>query len=62
MVTAAQQVASWSRKAREAISARDEWIRTMRAEGASLRAIGELADLSHTAIAKICVNMVDSSL
>lgn len=49
----AKDVASWSRKAREATLRRDEAIRAMRAEGATLRAIAEAAGLTHTAIAKI---------
>lgn len=51
---AAQNVALWSRKAREATERRDEEIRKMRASGYSLRQIADLADLSHTAIANIC--------
>lgn len=46
-------LASWAKKAREATARRDEAIRQMHAEGASLRAIGEAAGLSHTAVAKI---------
>lgn len=49
----AKDVASWSRKAREATLRRDQEIRRMRAEGATLRAIAEAAGLTHTAIAKI---------
>lgn len=49
----AKEVASWARKAREATKRRDEAIRAMRAEGATLRAIAEAASLSHTAVAKI---------
>ena len=52
-MTLAQQVASWAKKAREATTRRDEAIRQMHDEGASLRAIAEAASLSHTAIAKI---------
>lgn len=52
-MAAQQQVASWAKKAREATTARDEAIRAMRDEGASLRAIAEAARLSHTAIANI---------
>lgn len=48
-----KEVASWARKAREATLRRDEAIRVMHAEGATLRAIGEAAGLSHTAIRKI---------
>lgn len=49
----AKEVASWARKAREATARRDQAIRRMRDQGASLRAIAEAASLSHTAIAKI---------
>lgn len=49
----AKDVASWSRKAREATLRRDQEIRRMRDEGATLRAIAEAAELTHTAIAKI---------
>ena len=52
-MTPEQQVASWARKAREATERRDAAIQTMRDEGASLRAIADAAQLSHTAIAKI---------
>lgn len=40
------QIAKW-------IAKRDKLIRAARAEGQPLRAIGEAAGLSHTAIAKI---------
>jgi hypothetical protein len=56
MTAAGRNVASWAKKAREATAARDRWIRTMRDEGASLRAIGKAADLSHTAVGKILRN------
>lgn len=49
----AAKVALWSRKAKEATIRRDEEIRQMRAEGATLRAIATAAELSHAAIAKI---------
>lgn len=48
-----QQLASQARKAREATLRRDELIRQMKTEGASLRTIAEAAGLTHTAIAKI---------
>lgn len=48
-----QQLASWARKAREATARRDELIRAMRAEGATLRAIADSAGLTHPAIVKI---------
>jgi hypothetical protein len=57
----AKEVASWSRKAREATLRRDEAIRAMRAEGATLRAIAESAGLTHTAIAKILSREADAS-
>ncbi len=46
--------AEWAKKARFATARRDALIREMRAEGASLRAIGAAVGLSHTAVAKIC--------
>jgi len=49
----AKEVASWAKKAREATARWDEEIRRMRSEGATLRAIAEAANLSHTAVAKI---------
>jgi hypothetical protein len=49
----AVQVALWARKAREATARRDEAIRAMRDTGVPLRAIGDAAGLSHSAIAKI---------
>jgi len=52
-VTAAQQVASWATKARDATKKRDDAIRQMRAEGASLRAIAAAAGLTHPGVAKI---------
>lgn len=51
--TTAQQLASQARKAREALLRRDNLIRQMRDEGATLRAIGEAAGLSHMGIRKI---------
>jgi DNA invertase Pin-like site-specific DNA recombinase len=50
---AADKVAHWSRVAREALARRDGAIRTMRAEGHSLREIAQAAGLSHTAVRKI---------
>jgi DNA invertase Pin-like site-specific DNA recombinase len=52
-VTTAQEVASQARKAREATLRRDELIRQMRAEGASLRTIALAAGLTHPAVVKI---------
>lgn len=51
--TWAQKVEHFANEARAWTSMRDEAIRQMRAEGASLRAIAEAAGLTHTAIAKI---------
>lgn len=45
--------ASWAGRAREATIHRDESIRDMRDEGASLRRIAEVTGLSHSAVAKI---------
>lgn len=52
-MSAGQQVRSWAVKAQHATARRDEAIRQMRDEGATLRAIAEAANLSHTAVAKI---------
>jgi lambda repressor-like predicted transcriptional regulator len=52
-VTTAQQVASWAKKAREATAKRDEAIRQMREEGATLRAIAAAAGLTHSGVAKV---------
>lgn len=49
----AKEVASWAKRAREATAQRDQAIRRMRDEGATLRAIAESAGLTHTAVAKI---------
>jgi DNA invertase Pin-like site-specific DNA recombinase len=51
--TLAQQLATQSRRIREATARRDELIREMRAEGYPLRTIAEAAGLSHQAIMKI---------
>jgi hypothetical protein len=48
-----QKVEKFADEARAWTSMRDEAIRQMRAEGASLRDIAKLAKLSHGAIAKI---------
>lgn len=50
---AARKVATEAAKVRKATTDRDKAIVAMSAEGASLREIGEVAELSHTAIAKI---------
>ena len=51
--TAAQQLRSCADRLEQAHADRDYWVRQMRAEGASLRAIAETALLSHAAVAKI---------
>ena len=53
MSSTAQLLASQSKRAREATARRDQLIREMRAEGATLRAIAAEAGLTHTAVAKI---------
>lgn len=50
----AAYVARWARKEQEALRKRDEGIRRMRAEGATLREIAKVAGLTHGAIANIC--------
>lgn len=50
---AARRVAAEAAKVRKATTNRDKAIVAMSADGASLREIGEIAELSHTAIAKI---------
>jgi len=52
-MTAAQRVAAWAGKARVATAMRDEAIRQMSAEGASLRAVGVAAGLTHAGVARI---------
>ena len=52
-MTAARRVATWAGKARVATAKRDEAIRQMAAEGASLRAVGAAAGLTHAGVAKI---------
>jgi hypothetical protein len=52
-VTAAQEVSTWAKKARDAASRRDAAIHRMRDEGSTLRSIAEAAGLTHTAVAKI---------
>lgn len=52
-MTTAQELASQAKRAREATARRDELVRQMRAEGASLRTIASAAGLSHMAISKI---------
>ena len=49
----AERVRTWATKVREATERRDEAIREMRDEGASLREIAAVASLSHTTIANI---------
>lgn len=52
-MTTAQNLSSQAKKAREATARRDQLIRAMRDEGSTLRAIAEVAGLTHTAVAKI---------
>lgn len=52
-MTTAQAVSTWARKAREATERRDDAIRRMRDEGASLRVIAEAAGLTHAGIARV---------
>lgn len=49
----ADDVARWAKKAREAIEKRDDAIRAMREEGATLREIAAAAGLTHAGVAKI---------
>jgi len=49
-------VMTWASKARQATAKRDAAIHQMRAEGASLRDIGDAAGLSHSAVAKILLH------
>jgi hypothetical protein len=60
MTPAARKVAAEAAKVRKATADRDKAIFAMSAEGASLREIGELAGLSHTAIAKILARRAGS--
>jgi hypothetical protein len=53
VLTPAQRLAAWTHTAEQAIECRDLAIVDMHAEGASLRAIAEIAHLSHTQIANI---------
>lgn len=39
---------------RSAVASRDQAIRDLRADGATLRHIGEVVGLSHVAVANIC--------
>lgn len=55
-MTTADEVASWAKKAREAKVQRDQAIRRMKTEGASLRTIAEAAGITHSAVAKIIVS------
>lgn len=52
-MTPAEKVRKRSEAVPRAIERRDEAIRQMRAGGATLRAIGEAAGISHAAVAKI---------
>lgn len=51
--TAPNEVAYWGEKLREATTRRNQAIRRMKDEGASLRTIAVAAGLSHGAVAKI---------
>jgi predicted HTH domain antitoxin len=54
MVTPAERlVARWASQARYAKAQRDVAIRALRAEGASLRKIAEIAEMGHNSIAAI---------
>jgi transposase-like protein len=55
-MTTAEEVSSWAKKAREARVQRDQAIRRMSREGASLRTIAEAAGITHSAVAKILVS------
>ncbi len=59
MTTLAQTVTQWSRKAREATQKRNDAIRAMRADGASLRAVAQAAEMNHNAIAMIVKEVSD---
>lgn len=52
-MSAAGLVRTWAHKARYATEKRNEAIRAMRAEGASLRQIAEVAEMGHNSIASI---------
>lgn len=52
-MTTAEQVASWAQQAREATARRDEMIRAMRAEGATLRAIAAVAKMSKDGVQRV---------
>jgi hypothetical protein len=61
MTTATRAVTTWAKKAREARERRDEAIRLMSAEGASLRQIAASAKMSHNGIVKILKGGDDSA-
>jgi hypothetical protein len=50
---AAEQLSEVSRQARDTLALRDQLVRQMREEGASLRQIAQAAGLSHNAIVRI---------
>lgn len=52
-MTAAREVATWAAKAQVATAKRDEAIRAMRAEGATLRAIAKAAGMTHAGVARV---------
>ena len=51
--TTAQRLAAWADRARQATDRRNELIRQMRDEGATLRQIAAAAGVSHVSVAKI---------
>lgn len=53
MTTSERAVRIWALKTRQATAMRNVAIRQMHKDGATLRAIGALAGMSHTAIGKI---------
>lgn len=59
-MTPTAKVRLWADKARLATIERDAAIAAMHAEGATLRAIGDAAGLSHTAVAKIVARQAAS--
>jgi DNA-binding MarR family transcriptional regulator len=56
-MTSAERVRLLATKTRNVTSDRDQAIALMQSEGASLRAIGEAAGMSHTAIRKIVARL-----
>ncbi len=52
-LTPAQRVATAAKRARVATAQRDQAIRAMRSEGATLRTIADAAGLTHAGVARI---------